>query len=676
VERTLRPSFEHTRFAFPGLIALGRGAGAWLDRRVELASPIQPLVLADVHDDAWLAFEAGRHCDPLHGEHRRSWERSRSLGAVIDDPRVAELVLGGAGLRERVDRLEPIAVLGEAVLERACAALSARDFKLLVADGEGVIVAARGGGEFSELARRARLIEGACWGEQLRGTNAIGTALTEQRPVVVAGRAHYARVYRDLVCHAAPIRDPEGRVIGVLDATSVATQIDPSITAIVGSAAAALSDLLRLRAWALAGAGVMRMVGRSLDRMSAPALLIEPSGRIARCNPLARELLAARPLALEFEALRAEAMHPTGTLVLEHARTRLRVCVEPVESLDGLVALVVVLEPAPSQLGRSTAPARRRSVARREPEGDPFAGIFSEDAQLDAALALARSVGRSRIPVVLLAETGSGKERVAKAIHRASPRATGPFVAVNCGSLTPSLLESELFGHAPGAFTGASAKGRAGLLHAASGGTLFLDEVAEMSHAMQASLLRVLESGELLRVGATAAEQVDVRVICATCQDLPALVATGRFRSDLYYRLKGVIVRLPPLRERTDIVPLARHLLVELAQAEGRAVPALAPAVEAKLRTYAWPGNVRELRSALAVALVLAEGGCIELAQLDADIRADAPATAPASLDALEASAVERVLAEFRGNVSAAARKLGVARSTLYRMMQRHHVGR
>ncbi len=644
-----------------------------------------PLILADVDDSAWQAFESGRLATG-HAEHWRTWQRSRLAGAVSDDPRLDERVLGGALLREHVERLEPVAALGEAILARATALLAAHDFKLLVADAEGVIVAAAGGGGFEHAAREARLIAGACWSEATRGTNAIGTALAEQRSVVVAGRAHYARCYRELVCHAAPIVDHEGRLVGVLDATSHARHVDPAITAIVGATAAALSDLLRLRAWSLAGAGILHTLGRTLDRMNVPALLVEPPGRLSRCNALARELLVRGELPLDWTLLRAEALAPTpGGLVLEQGRLRVRVQVEPVGGQlepPGLLGLLVIVEPLRSELAPTRArprseptPTRPRRVAHEQAD-DAFAGIFGDDPRLCEALGRARSVARSRIPVVLVAETGSGKELVARAIHRASARAAGPFVALNCGSLAPSLLEAELFGHAPGAFTGASAKGRAGLLHAASGGTLFLDELAEMPSAMQAALLRVLESGEVLRVGSTQGEQVDVRIVCATCKDLPSMVARGEFRDDLYYRLKGLLLRLPPLRERSDRLALARHLLDELARHEGVPCPALTPAAEARLLAHRWPGNVRELRSTLALALALAgERTTIgpELLELDEAPSAGASSSPPAaSLDAIEASAVERVLGEVAGNVSAAARKLGVARSTLYRMMQRH----
>jgi transcriptional regulator with PAS, ATPase and Fis domain len=277
---------------------------------------------------------------------------------------------------------------------------------------------------------------------------------------------------------------------------------------------------------------------------------------------------------------------------------------------------------------------------------------------------------------VLLAETGSGKERFAEALHAASNRRDGPFIAVNCGSFAPELLAAELFGYGPGAFTGADRQGRDGLLHAAAGGTLFLDEIGEMPPAMQVALLRVLEDGRFQRVGERAPRQADVRVICATCRDLPALVASGAFRQDLWYRLKGVVLRLPPLRAREDRLALARFLLAQATRPSPP--PSLSPALEALILRHPWPGNVRELKSALEVALVLAEGAPIlDLAHLPPDLTQLAePQTlddgAPEdALDVVQANAIRRALDACAGNVSAAARRLGVARSTIYRALQR-----
>ncbi len=317
-----------------------------------------------------------------------------------------------------------------------------------------------------------------------------------------------------------------------------------------------------------------------------------------------------------------------------------------------ILAAIAVLEP------RRVSPSVRVLAA----PADAFSPIFAEDAAVTAAITWSRRLAPSDVPVMLLAETGSGKELFARAIHEASRR-EGPLVAINCGAIAPSLLESELFGYAAGAFTGADRAGRPGLFHAATGGTLFLDEVAEMSGAMQASLLRVIESGAVRRVGDTRLEKVDVRIICATCRDLPALVAAGSFRQDLYYRLKGATVTVPPLRDRTDIVALAEHLL-------GHAVE-LTPAAAAAIASYAWPGNVRELKTVLSVAQLRIDGDAdLDVAHLPAELTATPALTG--ELEQVEATALRRALAEANGNLSAAARKLGIARSTLYRMLRKH----
>ncbi|MCW5802475.1 MAG: sigma 54-interacting transcriptional regulator, partial [Deltaproteobacteria bacterium] len=301
------------------------------------------------------------------------------------------------------------------------------------------------------------------------------------------------------------------------------------------------------------------------------------------------------------------------------------------------------------------------------PADDAFAAVFAEDAGVLAAIAWSRRLAASELPVMLLAETGTGKELFARAIHAASPRAAGPMLALDCGAFAETLLESELFGYAPGAFTGADRDGRRGLLHAARGGTLFLDEVAEMSPAMQAALLRVIETGTYRRVGDTRLERTDVRILCATCRDLPAMIEAGTFRRDLYYRLKGAMVRIPALHERTDVLELARHLLADAD---------LEPDAAAAIAAHPWPGNVRELKSTLAVARLNAGGARrIEVAHLPPELAAPAPAPVQGELEVAEREALRRALVEAGGNLSVAARKLGVARSTLYRMLRRHKLG-
>jgi len=361
-------------------------------------------------------------------------------------------------------------------------------------------------------------------------------------------------------------------------------------------------------------------------------------------------------LGLDWRALLGEALAPQdGGMPIALGRGAWRLRLEPVAAPNGIiVAVLAVLEPGVVVRALERKPARR---------ADPFAAIFADDATIAASIEWSRKLAASDVAVMLLAETGSGKELFAQAIHAASPRGAGPFHAINCGALAPSLLEAELFGYAPGAFTGADRAGREGLFHAASGGTLFLDEVAEMAPAMQAALLRVLETGAYRRVGDTRLARSDVRVLCATCKDLGALVAAGSFRQDLYYRLKGAVVRIAPLRERTDIAALAQHLLGDISLST--------EAAEAIAR-YAWPGNVRELKSVLAVARVVAScASRIELAHLPQELVAMPP---PASIADVERDALVRALATAGGNVSEAARALGIARSTVHRMKRRYGI--
>jgi transcriptional regulator of acetoin/glycerol metabolism len=631
------------------------------------------LVLPDVPVAVWDDFHAGRTAS-VAGELAACWTRARTLGAPSDGPPPEEHLLRGEELRLHVEHVELLQAVGDTILDRATGELARGDFMLLLADPDGVVVKTAGGGEFADTASAVRLIAGACWSEAARGTNAIGTAAVANRPTEVHGHAHFGRRYHDLVCYAAPVRGPDGVPVAVLDATSRIERADPRIGGTIVRVARSLESLLRLQAYASAGVSVTRVLGRSLDRMRDPALWIEAPGTIARVNAAARELLGpvtgrdpVAALGLSWSALMAEALAPAlGGRPIElargSARRAWRLHVEPVAApTGGIVAVLAVLEP-----GRPAAVAGGGGGRARRAD-DPFAALYADDRAMRAAIEWSRRLAASEVPVMLLAETGTGKELIAHALHAASPRAAGPFHAVSCGALAPGVLEAELFGYAPGAFTGALSGGRTGVFHAAASGTLFLDEVAEMSPAMQAALLRVVETGTFRRVGEVRLERSDIRLVCATCRDLPALVAAGAFREDLYYRLKGAVVRLPPLRERTDVIALAGHLLGGASELGEAAADAIA--------RHAWPGNIRELKSVLAVAQVLAGGAhTIELGHLPAELAPATPPAEPTAIVDVERQAVVRALVEAGGNVSRAARTLGVARSTLHRMKRRHGV--
>jgi transcriptional regulator with GAF, ATPase, and Fis domain len=288
-------------------------------------------------------------------------------------------------------------------------------------------------------------------------------------------------------------------------------------------------------------------------------------------------------------------------------------------------------------------------------------------------------VGPTRSTVLIQGETGTGKELIARAIHAASPRADRPLVPVDCSALAESLLESELFGHVKGAFTGALAD-RRGLFAAAHGGTCFLDEIGEISPCVQAKLLRVLQEHEVRPVGGTESSKVDVRVIAATNKDLGALVAAGKFREDVFYRLSVVTIVLPPLRERRQDIPLlATHFLQAYVAANDKAVSGISPEAMATLTAYDWPGNVRELEHAIEHAVALTSNAVLQPDDLPPKLAEVArpvmvPAAAPLSLREAVVGHVRRVLREARWNKKLAAQLLGIHRRTLYRLTKRYGI--
>jgi len=340
-----------------------------------------------------------------------------------------------------------------------------------------------------------------------------------------------------------------------------------------------------------------------------------------------------------------------------------RVSVAPGEAF-ALGALVGVIRPA-----SRPAPAPQPLV--------PPGAVVTDPAMLRLYELVAR-IAPSALPVLVLGETGAGKEIVAHAVHLGSPRAAGPFVRINCGALPATLVESELFGHERGAFTGAE-RATAGLLASASGGSVLLDEIGELPPALQATLLRVLEEGAVRPVGATRATRIDVRWIAATNRDLAAEVERGRFRRDLYYRLQGFVVEVPPLRARRgEIRAIARAVVERSAAGPGELSDAALDALE----RYTWPGNVRELRNALASAALLAGTGAIDVVHLPAAITACAPAAAPpprALRDALAGEERRRIVEALQrsaGNQSRAAELLGMPRRTLVKRLREYGIPR
>ncbi len=321
----------------------------------------------------------------------------------------------------------------------------------------------------------------------------------------------------------------------------------------------------------------------------------------------------------------------------------------------------------------------RRALVRVAREVEEPLGTIAQSPAMRQLVDLARRVAKVDSTVLLTGESGAGKERIARLVHEESTRAAGPFIAVNCGAITETLLESELFGHARGAFTGATSD-RPGLFEAANSGTLLLDEVGEVSPGMQVKLLRALQEREIRRVGENKSRRIDVRVVAATNRDLAHGVAGGSFRQDLYYRLKVVELHVPPLRERRDdVLPLARVLLGESALRMKRKISSLAPAAADQLLRYEWPGNVRELENAMERAVALARGSRVELEDLPEEIRQAfaKPVASKGTVRPLDEVEKEYILAALKlnaGNQTHTAEQLQIGSATLYRKLRRYRL--
>lgn len=547
----------------------------------------------------------------------RSWRRCAELGidmrgARQDDP------LTAAELRAARQRNEALRRAAEPALAR----LRAAGGIIILTDAQGLVLDCEGDSGFAERARRVVLMPGASWGEAAAGTNAIGTALAEGRALVVRGAEHYLESNRILTCMAVPVSDSEGRTLGVLDFSCQTALARPELLAQV---TAAVDDMERAIFEAAHGRhDVLRLEDR--------ALLAFDGERLAGANRHARALLGLDGQAIG--ALRYADLFD-GDPAQGLARTR-----------EGRA--LRLREP------------RRAAVAPAAglPTGRP--GVYFEAATL-AALARAVHLCDAGVSLLVQGETGAGKEVFARELHARSRRARGPFVAINCAALPESLIESELFGYEEGAFTGARRQGSKGLLRQAHGGLLFLDEIGDMPLALQARLLRVLQTREVSPLGGGKPVEVDFALVCATHRPLARGQGDAPVRADLYYRIAEYTVSLPPLRERADLPALLRQMWAS------QPGPALPPAIEAELAAYAWPGNYRQLSAVLRTLKVLAgPDGVVERDMLPADIRDQAPAAA-ADLQAVTESAIQAALAAHGGNVSRAARALGVHRSTLYR---------
>lgn len=509
--------------------------------------------------------------------------------------------------------------------------------------------------------------------ESVQGTNCTGLALAEDRLVYVLAEENFGIGLRQrrMHCAAAPIRNAQGHTVAMLTLTAEPGWFHFHTLGTVQAAAEAVSRQMALQALLEEQQTVLEVLNEGL-------VVLDERGCIKALNRYARQLfgvgleLIGRP----FQQLgRSELSDVLGEPVRDLD------CTFHLNNRSQLACLVSVCPLEQGGVIVSLRENRRiREITRRligTQASYTFETIQGSSRAIQDALHLGRIASRSDSTTLILGESGTGKELFAQAIHNGSDRHKGPFVAVNCGAIPRDLVQSELFGHVEGAFTGATRGGSAGKFELADGGTIFLDEIGDMSFDAQVSLLRVLQEGEVTRVGAKNSRQVDVRIIAATHRNLSQAVAEGAFREDLYYRLNVLNLTVPPLRMRREDIPLlARHFLARCARSLRKSVQGFSPEAMALLSAYGWPGNVRELENSIERATNLAMGELIEPLDLPLENRQRAPLRAyeptPAQdLSSHEMHAIVAALQSTGGNIRLAARQLNVSRGGLYNKMSR-----
>ena len=647
---------------------------------------------------------------------RVSWQRCLNE-FQLDPARLhAPSVIDSNNLKDLQARHDELVEIARAEMDTLYDQISGSGYALLLTDAKGIILTEKVDPTLTKMFRSAGLIVGAEWSEKSEGTNGIGTCIAEGRSITIHRNDHFRARHIGLSCSGSPIRDMNGNMIAVLDASSVGshdTRASQMHTmALVNTSARLIEKCLFLRR--CQPYRILRFHSRPefVNLLHDAALALTEDGHVAAADDMAVSLLSA-PSRASLIGRPVSELFDLGELELEQLVTT-RQALLPMRDQRFGRRFFVTLAP-PQMLTRlvDSGDRPRRSMPERvQITPAPLMTALSledlagQDPQMLQNIRTARRLADSRVPILIQGPTGSGKEVFAKAIHLASSRASQQFVAVNCAAIPETLIESELFGYKAGAFTGARKEGMRGRIVQSSGGTLFLDEIGDMPLNLQTRLLRVLEEQEVVPLGCEQAVKVELSVVSASHRNLQDMIARGEFREDLYYRLNGMTLELPGLKDRVDAESLIRRFIALEARA-GQAVSIEADAFES-LVSYDWPGNIRELRNVIRTALAICENGVIRTVDLPrtvshrqrkpglptpaaalpapavtAAVSTPEPLPAPPSLQAVagvnpleaaERGAILRAVESNAWNMTLTARELGMSRNTLYRKLKRHSI--
>ncbi len=640
------------------------------------SSPALTLLLARQH----LLEHGDVRVDGLDACVARSWQRSLAAGLLPTARLVDTEHASGAGLRESLAINQELLAHSQPVMEVLFQQVRDSQGMVILADKRGMLLNTLVHADFLGKADRVALSCGASWQEQHRGTNAIGTALIEVNGVEIHGAEHFFEHNDFLTCTAVPILSAQSDLMGILDISGDHRSGHPHTLGLVSMAARMIENRLITATCQRQMRLHLHPHLEGLGTVGEGILVLSDDGWLVGSNRAGLALLQ-----LGSSDLGAVQLHTLFDVKLDDLwswNRRHPGQAMQIRRFDGSTLFVL------ARIDRITMPSSpTRGVTRPNLSYaiDALAQLDTGDMRWRNAAEKVRRILDKPIPLLIQGESGVGKELFARAAHDSGPRRHKAFVAINCAAVPENLIEAELFGYAPGAFTGARREGSPGRLREAHGGTLFLDEIGDMPLAMQARLLRVLQERQVSPLGGGQPVAVDFALMCATHCKLREAAEQGLFRSDLYYRINGLTLILPPLRERSDFEVLTHRLLADLNP--GRTVE-LAPELLERLKQHAWSGNLRQYANVLrtASAMLDAHEDCITLQHLPDDLVEDmtaakikvqapgggtlATGNSPENLQQLSHIAIRQALESSNGNMSQAARRLGISRQTLYRKLE------
>lgn len=618
-----------------------------------------------------------------------SWLRCRAKGIPMEN--ADKSVLPEGELEKRIAARHNFYQVAYPYLDNFYNFIKGSEFLVILSDEEGYLLYVRGDQEISEIAQQNGLVRGACRSEDRLGTNGIGTVIATKAPLQVFAGEHYYKVHSDWACSGAPIYLPDGSVGGTICLSGMAHQVNYHTLGMVVAAADAISRQLKLKAAYDELALARRNLDVIIETVPTAICLLDQELNIITFNAQATKLLDVLPKELtgtnlleligrdtvSEQDLKQGIANRTITFEKKRKKYALSLTVQPTGNLEYVV-----------QIERLSALHKRVNNVVGNDAHFYFSDIIGRSSALRDTIRMAEIAAHNDATVFLTGESGTGKELFAQAIHNASQRQNGPFIAVNCGALPKSLIEAELFGYESGSFTGAKREGCPGKFELANGGTIFLDEIGDMPFDVQVTLLRVLQNREVRRIGASKTIHIDVRIITATNQNLEELVAQKAFREDLFYRINVFHIHIPPLRERNGDVRLLSELFLKkyTGTLPGSAMDGISSEAMEILESYPWPGNVRQLENTIERAVYLAGSGLLTPASLPFEMQSSVdrgtgsqerfhpPAKSEFSIKDGERERIEQALRQTHGNIKKAAELLEVSRRTLYRKVELYQI--